>query len=133
VHIFFTYLVRNSWLPIVLALILLVGLDIATVHVWPNIPSLLNYVLYWAILTGLFVVLSEFSWRQYSIDELQLLTRLFMAGVFLGLMLAVYRGISERELWTLFNLAAEPLRAGLYAVLVGWIVANIQRDSLTNH
>lgn len=132
-HSLLTTLVRHSWLPILLVFTLLIGLDLFNSYIWPAMPTLLHYALYWVVLTALFVVLSEFNWRQYSIDELQLLTRLFVAGVVLGLSLAIYRGVTQWELWTLFNLAAEPLRSGLYAVLIGWIVSNIQRESITNY
>lgn len=125
-----TFLARRPWLISVLAIICLVVLDLISTMFWNTASVWINYALYWLILTGLFFFLSEYSWRQYAIDELKLFTRLFAVGFILGLSIAIYRGLYVMELWTLFNLLAEPLRAGLYAILIGWVVANIQREKI---
>lgn len=125
--------VKHTWVPFMTALALLIGADWLLLKVWVNVPVAVSYVVYWSILTGLFVVLSEFTWRQYSIDETHLLTRLFLIGALMGFCLAIYKSIAYMQLWTLFNLIAEPLRTGLYAILIGWIAANIQRDTINKN
>lgn len=125
-----TFLARRPWVVSVLAIICLVVLDLLVTMFWSGASVWVNYILYWVILTGLFVFLSEYSWRQYAIDEMKLLTRLFVVGFIVGLCVAIYRSLYVMELWTLFNLMAEPLRAGLYAILIGWVVANIQREKI---
>ena len=45
----------------------------------------------------------------------------FSAGIFLGLLVAVFKFLWIREYWTIFNLVIEPVYTGLLAAGAGWI------------
>ena len=123
-------LTRNAWVQWISALVLLMATDYLLTSVWSDAPTWLNYVVYWVLLTALFVGLTELCWRHRAFDEMNLLTRLFVVGGILGLVLAIYRVALHWQLWTVFNILAEPLRTGLYAMAVGWVVSNVQSDTV---
>lgn len=45
----------------------------------------------------------------------------FSAGVFLGILTALFKFFWIREYWTIFNLVIEPVYTGLLAAGVGWL------------
>lgn len=122
-------LTRSAWVQWISALVILIVFDVLLTKVWSSAPMWVNYGVYWVVLTALFVGLTEMCWRHRAFDETNLLTRLFVAGCALGFVLAVYRVAIYLQLWTVFNLLAEPLRTGLYAIVVGWIVSNVQSET----
>ena len=62
------------------------------------------------------------SWQCYQQDEERLMVEAFMAGLIIGLAIAVYKILAYYQLWTLFNLLAEPIRTALFGLLVIWIL-----------
>lgn len=122
-------LARSAWVQSISALVFLLVVDFLLTKVWTGAPMWVNYGVYWVVLTALFVGLTEMCWRHRAFDETNLLTRLFVTGCALGFIIAIYRVALHWQLWTVFNLLAEPLRTGLYAMVVGWIVSNVQSDT----
>lgn len=116
---------QKKWAPISLALlILIIGDWLLSLHA----PDWVGYVVYWITILALPGWLTYKYWVHEIHDETKMLVMGFVFGVSLGVVMAIYRAATLRELWTLFNLVAEPLRTGLSTLLVVWVVSNIYRD-----
>lgn len=69
-----------------------------------------------------FALLVSHPWRRLSGDFERLAAKAFLTGLVAGGMIAGYKAFAYQELWTVFNLLAEPLRSALFAVVVTWAV-----------
>ena len=95
--------------------------------VWPAIP----YVFYWSIIAVTFSALLLAPWQRYQHESERLMIEAFMAGIFVGLAIAIYKVFAYREFWTLFNLLAEPIRTALFGLLVIWVLREKSRALAT--
>ena len=87
-------------------------------NVWPAVP----YIFYWLIIAIAFFYLLLIPWQRYNENNERLMVEAFMTGIILGLAIAVYKTFAYRELWTIFNLLAEPIRIALFGLLVIWVL-----------
>jgi RsiW-degrading membrane proteinase PrsW (M82 family) len=92
-------------------------------NVWPAIP----YSVYWLIIAITFSALMFITWQRYQHESERLRIETFLAGIFLGLAIAIYKVFAYRELWTVFNLLAEPIRTALFGLLVTWVLKEKSR------
>jgi hypothetical protein len=64
-------------------------------------------------------------------DRERLMVQAFLAGLLLGFIVAIFKLVLYRELWTVFNLLAEPLRTALFGLLVAWVLDERRRSAAT--
>src|SRR3989338_4909146 len=87
-----------------------------------SVPSAIPYMFYWLIIAITFSALVLIPWQRYQQEKERLMVEAFMAGLIIGLAIAVYKILVYYQLWTLFNLLAEPIRTALFGLLVIWIL-----------
>ena len=87
-----------------------------------SVPSAIPYMFYWLIIAITFSALVLIPWQRYQQEKERLMVEAFMAGLIIGLAIAVYKILAYYQLWTLFNLLAEPIRTALFGLLVIWIL-----------
>jgi hypothetical protein len=119
---------------IVIAITLLAGNEFF-VQQWLNLAPV-AYVIYWLILAGMFSVLARYSWSEVGANSNRLFVQTFTIGLIVGLADALVRVALYRELWTAFNLFAEPLRTALFGMVVVWFMSHIDdryRAPLTHY
>lgn len=124
-------LVRSSaFIVVVSALLLILNEYFFRIkfNVWPAVP----YTIYWLIMAMAFSALILVPWQRYQEEQERLMVEAFMAGIILGLSIAVYKIIAYRELWALFNLLAEPIRTALFGLLVAWVLKEKSRTLTMN-
>jgi hypothetical protein len=112
----YSNLLKSSTLLIAADVALLISLEIlSSTFSWSVVVQGLLYII---ILAGLFVALALYPWSRYHFADPAALTKAFLVGVMIGGFLALVKLIMHQELWTVFNLIAEPLRAGLIGTLL---------------
>ena len=84
-------------------------------------PILISYFFYWIILAGTLGLIAGAAADRLRHEDDRLLVSTFVAGVMLGLLIAIFKVGVHRELWTLFNILAEPMRTGLLGLVIGWL------------
>ena len=87
-----------------------------------SVPLAIPYMFYWLIIAITFSALVLIPWQRYQQEKERLMVEAFMAGLIIGLAIAVYKILAYYQLWTLFNLLAEPIRTALFGLLVIWIL-----------
>jgi len=91
------------------------------------VPAIVGYTTYWLVLSCFFyVVAKDLVIRER--DDILLFVTIVMMGVAVGLCLALWKVYLYQELWTAFNLFAEPIRTGLYGFMVAWLVVHAQSN-----
>lgn len=90
-------------------------------------PAAVSYVLSWATLTLTFGALVLLPWQRYLIDRERLYVEAFLTGSLIGLISALAKLLFHFELWASFNILAEPIRTGLFGLLVAWVVCERHR------
>jgi hypothetical protein len=113
--------VRAAGIPSLIVSALIFGLY-AWDHFDPSrfsdtIFTIISFVLYAAFLFGLTVYFGRNSSRE------MLLTRLVVAGLCIGVLVAIGKLILVFRLWALFRLIAEPITTALVALAIGYIVS----------
>jgi hypothetical protein len=119
---------------VVIAIVLLAGNEFF-VQQWLNLAPV-AYVIYWLVLAGMFAVLARYSWTAVESNSNRLFVQTFTIGLVVGLTDALVRVALYRELWTAFNLFAEPLRTALFGMVVVWFISHIDdryRAPLTHY
>ena len=96
------------------------------------VPVAIPYIVYWMALGAAFAGLSLGPWRAYQHDRERLMANAFLAGLTIGVLSAVYKIVVYQELWTMINILAEPIRTGLFGILVAWMIAQ-ERTTATAH
>ncbi len=130
---FIRYLERSTWFssPLVLVLsssLLLIIVEYLTrVRFSPN--PFIAYGAYWIVLVVVLYVLTELAAPRLRHEEDRLMVSLFVSGLVIGLALAIYKAIALQELWTLFNLLAEPMRTALVGLIIAWLYLLRERTS----
>jgi len=97
-------------------------------NVWPVI----SYSVYWLIMAMAFSALILIPWQRYQENSERLIVEAFVTGVIIGLAVAIYKIFAYYELWTLFNLLAEPIRTALFGLLVAWVLKEKSRTLTIN-
>ena len=95
-----------------------------------NAPPLIPYAFYWMVMALTFAALIIVPWRKFLLDANRLMVEAFVTGLVLGLVIAVYKVIVYQELWTVFNIIAEPIRTALFGLLVAWVILQEQAGRL---
>lgn len=108
--------------PLVVGAIGLLVVNEYVLRVRYGVPPVIPYVLYWLVLAGVFTCLALGPWQRYRRNIEELMVQAFAVGLALGFAVAVYKAYAHWQLWTVFNLLAEPMRTGLFGLLVAWVV-----------
>ncbi|PJE75966.1 hypothetical protein COV04_02325 [Candidatus Uhrbacteria bacterium CG10_big_fil_rev_8_21_14_0_10_48_11] len=127
--------VLTSASGIIAVAVLLLAANELFVRQWLNVPPI-AYAVYWIALAGMFIVLARYAWARINPNSTQLLVQAFLVGLGVGLFAALVKVVLYRELWTAFNLFAEPLRTALFGIVLVWFMAHIDErhhSSLTTH
>ena len=89
------------------------------------VPATIPYVFYWLLIAGTFTALLLLPWQQYQSEPDRLLVAAFLAGLLITFPVAIYKVFAYRELWTVFNLLAEPIRTSLFGLLLSWLLVHV--------
>src|SRR3990167_4627186 len=85
------------------------------------VSSTIFYLTYWLILTATFSILATAELHRFHREDDRLFVSLFLAGALIGFFSALFKVLAFQELWTAFNILAEPMRTALLALVIGWL------------
>ena len=83
------------------------------------------YIFYWLLIAGTFTALILLPWQRYRQESDRLLVAAFLTGLLIAAPVAIYKVIAYHELWAVFNLLAEPIRASLFGLLLSWLLIQV--------
>lgn len=86
------------------------------------------YGLTWVILVGMFALLTMYPWQRFHRQHDRLFLEALVAGMLVALAPAIVQVILYRELWSVLNLLAEPVRIGLVGVVITWLTVQFARS-----
>ena len=109
-------LTRSAAFIIIIGILLLMLIETTTAALALSLS--LYYLLYWAALSSLFILLAVLPWAEGRYNDTIIITKAFLVGLIVGGVMAILKLSLYQELWTIFNLAAEPLRTGLFGSLL---------------
>lgn len=122
---FLRYLERSSVFSAPLVLVffssaILILVEYAT-RVRFSANVLVVYGAYWVVLGASLLLMTHLAAGRLRHEDDRLMVSIFVAGFVIGLMVATYKVIAHQELWTVFNLFAEPMRTALVGLVVSWL------------
>lgn len=82
---------------------------------------IIGTLFYWVLLTATLATIAGVTLHRLHREEDRLLVSTFVVGLTIGLLVAIVKVLFYRELWTAFNLFAEPMRTALYGLVIGWL------------
>lgn len=85
-----------------------------------NVP-VIGTLFYWVLLTATLATIAGVTLHRLHREEDRLLVSTFVVGLTIGLLVAIVKVVLYQELWTAFNLFAEPMRTALYGLVIGWL------------
>ncbi|MFA7286085.1 MAG: hypothetical protein WC052_00225 [Patescibacteria group bacterium] len=117
---------RSRIAPVVILIVVLCAAEYGFRYYF-SVPAIIGYLTYWLGLSFFFyVVTKNLVVREH--DDMLLFVTIGMTGAVTGLFLALWKVYLYQELWTAFNLIAEPVRTGLYGFMIAWLFVRAQSN-----
>ncbi len=124
--IFHSPLVRRPYVIFLLSSFFIILAEYL-LHVRWSVSPVIAYVLYWILILSSCALFSVIEFRDLRRSEDRAVVGVMTAAASVGLCVALAKLFFYHELWTVFNILAEPMRTALVALVVAWIFAARER------